>query len=504
MRVLSCGPSARIVECDDPAGLALGVQRAVAEGRVTGIIDLVPAEATLLIRYAGQPPEAWLDDVTVIPALPGSHGSSIEIPVVYDGEDLDEVARACGLSPEEVIDLHQEPTYRVAFCGFAPGFAYLRGIDPRLARPRRESPRTRVPAGSVAIAAGYSAIYPAPSPGGWHLIGRTDTVMFDPRRDPPALLTPGATVRFHAVASLGDTPAQARSAAQSDARDPVLVVEDSGALALIQDLGRGGHATIGVGPSGAFDRESHRLANRIVGNEESAATIEALGGGLALRAQRHCVVAVTGAIGPLRVDDDPADRNSPVALRPGQVLRLGSAAQGLRSSVAVRGGIDVEPALGSRSHDTLSGLGPPPLAPGDRLAVLEPAHPVVVDHVPAGSHGAPLTLRLHPGPRRDWFTGDAAAALRDATFIISGDSDRVGVRLLGPALERLDSGRELPSEGVIRGAMQVPPDGQPVILGPDHPVTGGYPVIGIVDDADTDLLAQALPGTPVRFALVGW
>ncbi|MEY3733301.1 MAG: hypothetical protein RL347_660, partial [Actinomycetota bacterium] len=246
---------------------------------------------------------------------------------------------------------------------------------------------------------------------------------------------------------------------------------------------------------------AHRLANRIVGNDESAAALESLGGGLALRATRHCVVAVTGAKGPVHIDGVPADRGTPLHLAPGQVISLGPPAAGLRSIVAIRGGIASASVLGSRSRDTLSGLGPNPLAPGETLAVSDTYGTMNVDHVPSGALPQTLELRLHPGPRREWLSARSRETLAETTFRVGSDSDRIGVRLDGPTLD-LQESRRLASEGVVRGSLQVPPDGRPVILGPDHPVTGGYPVVGVVDDIDA--LAQAVPGTPVRFALIGW
>jgi biotin-dependent carboxylase-like uncharacterized protein len=251
--------------------------------------------------------------------------------------------------------------------------------------------------------------------------------------------------------------------------------------------------------SGAADRASAALANRLVGNDPTAAVIEATAGGLRVRAETGVLIAVTGAWTEVRLDGRPTPMNGPVRVPPGGVLALGRPTIGLRSYLAVRGGIDVVPVLGSRSTDTLSGLGPAPLAVGDRLAVGRPSgEEPVVDVAPvAGPQPGPV-LRVLPGPRRELLVPEAWRALVSGRWTVSSDSDRVGVRLTGPALHRADDA-ELPSEGLVPGAIQVPPDGAPVLFLADHPVTGGYPVLAVVVTADLPGAAQLRPGDEVAF-----
>jgi biotin-dependent carboxylase-like uncharacterized protein len=278
-----------------------------------------------------------------------------------------------------------------------------------------------------------------------------------------------------------------------------LEVLHPGPLALVEDLGRPGLAEIGVTHSGAADRGSHTLANRLLANPEGCATIEITQGGFRARVHGGTVaIAVTGADAGPAIEGIPFGTNSVRYVNPGQVISLGTPVAGLRSYLGVRGGIAVPAVLGSRSHDTLSGLGPPPLRAGDTIPVGEPAGRFPdIDQAPIASfHNGPVALRVIPGPRDGWFTDPDA--LVGATWVISERSNRVGIRLAGPPLRLRWPDRQLPSEGATRGAVQVPPNGQPVILGPDHPVTGGYPVIGVVADSDTDLLAQLRPGQPVR------
>lgn len=282
-----------------------------------------------------------------------------------------------------------------------------------------------------------------------------------------------------------------------------LEVRATGPLATVQDLGRPGLTHIGVGTSGAADRGAFRLANRLVGNAESAAAIEVTLGGLELLVHRDLTLAVTGAPGPITVDGRAEGMNAVLRIRAGSRIRLGRPEHGLRSYVAVRGGVDVEPVLGSRATDVLAGLGPKRLAVGAVLPVgAPPADFPRVDLAPVSEHVAgQLELRAVPGPRDDWFSAAALHALTSADYEITVDSDRIGMRLSGPHLPRA-RGEELPSEGMVAGALQVPPSGMPTLFLADHPVTGGYPVIAVVLADDVDRAAQARPGQRIRFRTV--
>ena len=275
----------------------------------------------------------------------------------------------------------------------------------------------------------------------------------------------------------------------------------TGPLALVQDLGRPGLASQGVGRSGAADRAALRLANRLVANAEGAAGIEVLFGGLRVRAEDDLVVALAGASGRVELDGTLVGHHAVVRVAAGSELSLGTPAAGLRTYLAVRGGIDVTAVLGSRSTDTLSGIGPPPLGAGMVLPVgPAPAAYPTVEHAPvAAPTNDEVLLHAMLGPRADWVRN--AEQLATTAWTASGRSDRVGTRLEGVALERARED-ELPSEGLVRGAVQVPPSGAPVLFLADHPVTGGYPVVAVVLDADVDRAAQVRPGQRVRFALV--
>ncbi len=277
-----------------------------------------------------------------------------------------------------------------------------------------------------------------------------------------------------------------------------VTVEDPGALTTVQDRGRPGHAHLGVPRSGWLDEAAAGLANRLVGNAAGAAVLENLMGGLVLRCHQATTLAVTGAPVTVTVDRRTADTSAAVTVGSGSVVRLGRPATGLRCYVAFGGGVDTDEELGSRATDTLSGLGPAPVAAGDELRLgHRPGAPGEGEQVPP-PRSSPVLLACLPGPRVDWCPPGLAARLAGTTYAVGPDSDRVGVRLQGPPLPRRTG--ELPSEGVVLGAVQLPPDGQPVVFLNDHPTTGGYPVIAVVLGSQLGRCAQLRPGEPVRFS----
>ncbi|MDQ0963204.1 biotin-dependent carboxylase-like uncharacterized protein [Streptomyces sp. B4I13] len=284
--------------------------------------------------------------------------------------------------------------------------------------------------------------------------------------------------------------------------DRAMSVVRAGALTTVQDRGRPGHAHLGVPRSGALDGPAAALVNRLVGNPPDAAVLETTLTGCALAPRSDVTVAVGGAPCRVTVGGRPAAWGAPVRVPAGAVLDVGPAIRGVRGYVAVSGGIVVEAVLGSRSADLLSGLGPTPLTDGTVLPLgREGAPHARVDVAPQPAPPAELVLRVTLGPRDDWFTPDALRAFTTRTFHVSSASNRIGLRTEGPVLERA-RGEELASEGMVLGAVQVPPAGRPVVFLADHPTTGGYPVIGVVRTADLAAAAQAAPGTPVRFVAV--
>ena len=499
---------------------AFALHQYLSAAPLPGQVEAVPAARTVLVRFAtgAQARQAAGPAAELEPGAspePAADAPLVELPTIYDGEDLDDVARLTGLgSAEAVVQAHTAALWTAAFCGFAPGFAYLTGGGPQLEVPRREEPRTAVPAGAVALAGEYSAAYPGVSPGGWQLIGRTSAALWDLEREFPALISPGTRVRFvpvreQVLVSEPGTQEALRDGTETPKAGPVprpgAEILAAGPLATVQDLGRPGHSHVGVGRSGAADRSALLRANRLTGNPPGAAGLEVLFGGLRLRAGKDLVLAVTGADTPVSIrTSDGTERAAPLeepfVLRSGSELALGAPAAGLRSYLAFRGGIEAAPVLGSRSTDTLAGLGPRPLRDGDILDVgRDPGTAVGHPETPPPLPGGGVTeLRYIPGPRQDWFGTDGTNAFESRIWTVGERSNRVGIRFDGEALTGREDG-ELASEAMLPGSVQVPPSGLPILFLADAPVTGGYPVIGVVVEPDLDAAAQLRPGSAVRF-----
>ncbi|TWF58898.1 5-oxoprolinase subunit PxpB [Neorhizobium alkalisoli] len=518
MRILPVRGDCMLVELAD-LGEALALFDALENDPVEGIREIIPAARTLLISFD---PNAISRDrlIDAVSALAGGEriaasGALVEIPVQYDGEDLAEVAGILGMSAEEVVRLHGESDYVAAFTGFAPGFAYLSGGDPRLAVPRRKSPRTQVPAGAVGLAGAFSGVYPKTSPGGWQLIGTTPLAMFDIDRTPASLLQPGNRIKFRNMAEDGayEIKASAKSAAKTEARVPsengaaAIEIVSLGLPVVFQDLGRSGQASQGISISGAADRTSFKAANRLVGNSANTAALEIALGGLRFRMKGRGVMALTGATAPITITGQDgitvsAPHHSAIALDDGDLVALGSPVSGMRSYLALRGGFAVTPVLESAATDTLAQIGPASPAVGDTLLILAaPAGAFVASETPAfdmPSASQTVVLDVVMGPRTDWFTPEAVESFLSQEWSVTPQSSRVGIRLSGDALERANHG-ELPSEATVRGALQVPASGQPVLFLADHPLTGGYPVIANVAGHHLDLAGQIPVGAKIRF-----
>lgn len=510
LRFLPVGPNTLLVELAD-LDQTLALFDSLSRSPIAEVEEVVPAARTLMIRFQA---DARAEAVAAALATRDlSHRNTgeakiVEIPVVYDGEDLAEAAGMLGIDAEELIRRHTEADYSVAFTGFAPGFAYLSAPDAQLSVLRRKSPRTRIPAGAVGLAGAFSGIYPRESPGGWQLIGITPLVMFDPEREPPTLLAPGDRVRFQRIDRMSERPV-ARAAARPVPDTPGLRVLSVETPVLIQDMGRPGLAALGVSVSGALDKGALSAANAAVGNPTGATGLEITLGGFAFEAEREVTVALTGA--PAGIELRTAEGQTITAphgralrLAAGDKVRLAAPAAGMRSYLAVAGGLAVPHVMQSAATDTLAGIGPEPVKAGDRLAIGDPPA------TPADPTPRPVTARPLPkaddlveldvvmGPRTDWFTDDAVRLLATQDWLVTPESSRVGIRLAGAEpLERAITD-ELPSEGTVRGALQVPPSGQPVLFLSDHPLTGGYPVIGAIAPHHLDLAGQIPIGARIR------
>lgn len=514
MHIHPVGTRALLVELEDLSQV-MAWHAALDANPLKDQVDAIAAATTLLLTFATPNSAAAaaekLQDFHPT-AQAGEDPRFVEIDVLYDGEDLDEAAELMGMSREGLIDWHTSTEWLAAFGGFAPGFTYCTPADPaqNFNIERRATPRTAVPAGAVGIAGGFSAVYPRVSPGGWQLLGTTSTPMWASEAHPPALVQPGDRVRYRAVCSLPDVVSTTPFGRRTPARLPRLEVLDAGLLTLFQDQGRPGRGNLGVTPSGAADLAAAATANVAVGNPRGATVLENIGG-IRLRALTDAVVCVTGAQSRVLLDDMPVHLARPVLVTAGSTVTVDPATVGLRSYIAIRGGIVADAELGSASTDVLSGLGPAPVRLGDVIGVL-PRSTAMTDaqlsnpmRVREGAHGQTEgVLRCVLGPRDDWFTPESLEAFLATEWTVTAQSNRVGVRLVGPegsvSLGRAREG-ELPSEGMVAGSVQVPPSGEPVIFLRDHAVTGGYPVIATVLEEDIDIAAQLPPGATVRFEL---
>lgn len=526
MRMMPLGDSALLAEFGSrpDEATAVAVRRLAAALRLNplrGVEAIVPAFATVAVHYdpekvpgAGDAYEvmaAWVGrSWTKAPSARAAAPREFTLPVCYGGEhgpDLEHVAATCRLPTAEVVRRHAGAVYEVRAIGFSPGFPYLAGLPPALHAPRRATPRTRVPAGSVGIGGAQTGIYPSATPGGWNLIGRTPRALFDPEANPPGLLRPGDRVRFvsitpEAYARLAAGPRPERAAPPAGAAEPLFTVVRPGVLTTVQDLGRPDHQEVGVSPGGAVDPVALRVANLLVGNDETAAGLECTLQGPVLAFRRDAWVAVTGAV----TAGLPWAR--PFLVRAGTTLSLEKIERGCRAYLAVAGGIDVPEVLGSRSTLLGAGLG------GFEGRLLQAGDAVGAGAASARTAGdagwfvspelAPLPagevrVRVVRGPQASWFDEPVRRLLHDEPYRVSLRSDRMGLRLEGPELT-LAAPRELASEAVAAGSIQVPPDGRPIVLLAERQTIGGYPKIANVVTADLGRLAQLRPGDTVRFA----
>jgi len=506
------GDRGLVVEFADELSLEINSRIRALAARLRnapGVVETVPAFRSLLLVL--DPLTADRDrlrdeimrqahDVRPDPA---GTGRTVEIPVVYGGEagpDLADVARTHGLTVREAVELHSRQDYLVFMLGFAPGFPYMGILPEGLRTPRLASPRTRVPAGSVAIADALTGIYPLATAGGWRLIGRTPQVLYNPRTPDPVLLRPGDRVRFIPVTSAAFRTAPAEPGPGTPAR-PALEVRDAGLYTTVQDLGRFGYRSLGVPSAGAMDPLALQLANLLVGNPRHAAAIELTVPGPVLRAVDRLTVAITGADLSAVVDGREVELDTPLPVRAGQTLSFGAPREGVWAYVAVTGGIDVPPVLGSASTYVPGGLGGPRgsrLRAGEILGRGEGSRRHSAPRtVPVVIPSADVAVRFIPGLQDAWFDEPAREEFWRARFAVSVYSDRAGTRLTGPVVR---ARREVMfSEGMLPGAVQLPSGGQPIVIMPDGPTTGGYPKIGAVCTADLRLVAQARPGTLIRF-----
>lgn len=483
--------------------LILRLRQLIQLNPIPEIVDIVSSFDTIAVQFNPMDGERvfehltslHLDDVRDDEPL---EGFTITIPVVYGGEfgpDLSSLAGTCNLSIDELVERHRSTEYRVAAIGFSPGFPYLQGLPKALHQPRQSSPRP-VPAGSVAVAGDQTGIYPFASQGGWHVIGRTDLQLFDPQREQSSLLQPGDKVRFVEMATLQQ---KSPTPAAIPLTEEGIHVLEPGALSSVQDHGRWGRQHLGITHGGAADPVLATIANRLVGNPDDAAVIECTMTGPLLQFDRDCLAAWVGWANE--------SSGKPHRIKAGDRIDLRGRMSHLRGYVAASGGLDLPKVLGSRATDLRSQLGGflgRALRQGDILPIGDSKTSNISGkwHVSWPHPDGYLSeLRYLPGLQADWFSARSRKEFADSFYEISPASDRMGTRLKGPKL-RLESPREMVSEPVVAGSVQVPPDGEPIVLMSERQTIGGYPQIGHVISADIPRLARAWPGTKIHFRQV--
>lgn len=467
--------------------------------QIEGLIDVVSSYHCVVAYFdplhAGKIREA-LNSVLLSSEPSPSPPQSHLIEIHYDQEALATLSKTLDLSVEEIIALHSSARYHVAALGFSPGFPYLTGLPHELHVPRKHQPE-QVSAGTVAIAADQTGIYSNASLGGWHPLGHTDFPLFDASKTPPCRLETGDQVTFCPVApSSPKAPPQTTPPA---IKNPCLQILSEAPCTTLQDSGRPGLRHYGITAGGFADWEMAASANLLVGNPPEKTALEFSLQGNELTFLTEALVAFTGF--------QHKDAGKPLRVHPGQRLDLRGRMNSSFAYLAINGGFKSTNVLSSHSTDVRGRFGGHegrPLKAGDLLeAQEESTSPALTHHQSVawplpGRRPKTLLVRILPGLHHELFSEASQEALFTDVFTKTAEFDRTGARLQGPKLHLQQPG-ELSSVPIVPGSIQVPPNGQPIILLPEAQTLGGYPMIAHIITADLPAFARALPGTPIRF-----
>jgi len=525
-KYLPFGDKALVIEFGNTISLkvnrrVLALSEAILRGNVNGVEELVPTYRSLLVRY--DPLKTTYQQLVLHvknaeramkESEPEAEGRKILIPVVYGGRygpDLKSVAQLHGLTEEKVVALHSERNYRVYMIGFVAGFPYLGEVPDEIATPRLETPRLKVPAGSIGIAEKQTGIYPCEAPGGWRIIGKTPLKLFNALQHPPSLLKPGDTVKFEPVSesefNVIEEDVGVRPYQENKNKMRIFHVLKSGLFTTVQDLGRHGYLKYGVPISGAMDTFSAVTANLLVANSPNDACLEITLIGPELQALAKAQIAITGGDINPKINDSNVPMWQTLDVQEGDVVSFGKMESGCRTYLSLRGGIDTPLVLGSKSTYVRGGFGGingRQLKAGDVIEgfatpFLKAGRVLPEEFVPqfTGKFRAHVVL----GPQNAMFTEKGIGTFLSNPYKVTLESDRMGYRLEGPIIQH-KAKAEIVSDALLPGAVQVPKNGQPIIVMRDAQTTGGYPKIAVITTPDVSMLGQAKPNDVIEFTAI--
>ena len=528
-RYMPFGDNGLLIEFGDVISLevnrrVIALSEAIIGAKTQGVEELVPTYRSLLVRYNASKISYEqlvfrIKDVekTMEEQSMEKVGRKIIIPVVYGGEygpDLTDVARFHGLTEEQVVKIHSGREYRVYMVGFVAGFPYLGEVADEIATPRLETPRLKVPAGSVGIAEKQTGIYPCEAPGGWRIIGRTLLRLFNPLQQPPVLLQLGDIVKFKPISEKEFRITEKTSQKQPADRFPknkkgikVFQVLKPGFFTTVQDLGRYGYLRYGVPISGAMDTFSLVAANLLVANNPDDACLEITLIGPELQALTKTQIAITGGAASPKINGQHVPMWQTLEVQEGAVVSFGKVESGCRAYLSIRGGVDTPPVLGSRSTYVRGGFGgingrqlkTEDIIGGFDVSLLKVGYSMPEELVPQFT--GQFKARVMLGPQADMFTERGITTFLSSQYKVTLEADRMGYRLEGPIIEH-KAKADIISDALLPGAVQIPKNGKPIMIMRDAQTAGGYPKIAVIITPDVSTLGQAKTNDIIEFSKI--